>query len=997
MNILFQYIFICIFIFCNKLGYTKEFIIKSNEVFFNNLLNIINNNQEENELILYFTDDYYDLTKVSKFKFDISIESNISFIGNEKGTVFDYKGDSRGTFELNFHNVHGYGKTIKFNNIVFKNYYANTKVISGVQIIQINSFSLNFFVILNNCIFQNNFNKIIYVNLEILNKSLKTDLKIENDVLIQSSAFYSTKGRENNLIIENSIFENIYVKSLVPLIKNTCSIFKGDKCKYNISNLIIENTNLRNPIPLFANSKYSEFNITNSIFRNLKLRDKLFGEESKYNFENNRLENIQTNSEALLYFIYNDININKLEAINITCFGDIDNASFILYYSGTNRKRLSMENIEFKNIKSNGSFIKITGEFNEFSIKDSTIENIISFGSIIDIESENTNIEISKLNFNNNINNNKLKCGSIHLRNNLKVKIEDSNFIHNHSKSNGGALCFDNFLTMDMDLISNYFYENRGFNGGALYLINDALSNKNTKDKDCIFFNNTVSYHDSNYATRPSILSLDTAIENIKIFTGDYLPLEFTVHDEFGDKIEDVYNNYSTITMVISMYEKDEYIENYYLDQKRHENNNIMFSVLSMHIKYNLLGNIGTFKHGKFELKYLQIFAKPGNYVLNVEIENYNYKLKFDFKKIEIEVLGCNENQITILSYHKICYMQTFYNTSINDPDKNKCVCLPGWSGKLCENHIWVEFNCNFMSYSTSSEYINYFIFRNIGISLFISIVLIFNTLSSELSKLNKNVQFSIDDYSFNDYNNKTENNYCQNSNYNQYTNTKKSGINMSVNNSNGAFKSETLSYEKDDDESNILQNKNGQWSYHSKIESIDVGLNILYLLLLVNIIIGSKNILERECIFKYVYNIYYSSFIGITLGPLINVIGYGILSNQRYIRSIFECSLNMLCYFIIFIIFSWDKIYYVFKKDCDNPNVYFIYKRHELCGLHNSDCCGCKLNISKEDYLSITQRYFDFYTVCSSIFMISEGKIRFIRIKSKTEVFGDKKNFSFY
>ena len=310
---------------------------------------------------------------------------------------------------------------------------------------------------------------------------------------------------------------------------------------------------------------------------------------------------------------------------------------------------------------------------------------------------------------------------------------------------------------------------------------------------------------------------------------------------------------------------------------------------------------------------------------------------------------------------------------------------------------IFYYYSCNFMSYSTSSEYINYFIFRNIGISLFISIVLIFNTLSSELSKLNKNVQFSIDDYSFNDYNNKTENNYCQNSNYNQYTNTKKSGINMSVNDSNGAFKSETLvhnnnnsnnsnssinnnysnnqanninrinsnvdiisklnsnsniyykntnknnfsnsdidsnnkknksnkkisrvtsiisefsnsemnedvikkikrahstfleiliiyfiliiaisinviyikSYEKDDDESNILQNKNGQWSYHSKIESIDVGLNILYLLLLVNIIIGSKNILERECIFKYVYNIYYSSFIGITLGPLINV-----------------------------------------------------------------------------------------------------------------------------
>lgn len=46
----------------------------------------------------------------------------------------------------------------------------------------------------------------------------------------------------------------------------------------------------------------------------------------------------------------------------------------------------------------------------------------------------------SNITFNENTNNNKVKCGQIHFQKNITVSIINSKFIENTSKGNGGVL-----------------------------------------------------------------------------------------------------------------------------------------------------------------------------------------------------------------------------------------------------------------------------------------------------------------------------------------------------------------------------------------------------------------------------------------------------------------------------------------------------------------------------------------------------------------------------
>eukprot|EP00833_Pecoramyces_ruminatium_P017708 jgi/Orpsp1_1/1191740/evm.model.d7180000088146.1 len=283
MDKVIRYLFTIIYILLYNLINSKSITIKYEDNNFKNLLQIINDNQTGNELILYFPDDYYDFSSFSFFTFNISVETCISFIGNKNETVFDYKGDSKGlmVFSIlnNKHNI------IKFENITFENYYANIKSISGHQIIDIISYTVNFNIIFNNCIFRKNNNKIFELQLltkEVLPENLDNKvlfsncsffenneailavdysindyftssktftLKMENcifnknrglfsarnsklildncyfselekDSIYQLAAlYYSLYNSEDHLIIKNSVFENVHVKSLVPLIK----------------------------------------------------------------------------------------------------------------------------------------------------------------------------------------------------------------------------------------------------------------------------------------------------------------------------------------------------------------------------------------------------------------------------------------------------------------------------------------------------------------------------------------------------------------------------------------------------------------------------------------------------------------------------------------------------------------------------------------------------------------------------------------------------------
>jgi len=117
----------------------------------------------------------------------------------------------------------------------------------------------------------------------------------------------------------------------------------------------------------------------------ISLSNSLFEEESEYSFTNVTFKNIITNSNALIKCNHNDISFTNVEVDNVICAGDSDDSSLILFNSEyTNNKILHLNNIKITNSKSNGSFIKIVGDTNIFVIENSIINNIISYGPIIE-------------------------------------------------------------------------------------------------------------------------------------------------------------------------------------------------------------------------------------------------------------------------------------------------------------------------------------------------------------------------------------------------------------------------------------------------------------------------------------------------------------------------------------------------------------------------------------------------------------------------------------
>lgn len=79
---------------------------------------------------------------------------------------------------------------------------------------------------------------------------------------------------------------------------------------------------------------------------------------------------------------------------------------------------------------------------------------------------------------------------------------------------------------------------------------------------------------------------------------------------------------------------------------------------------------------------------------------------------------------------------------------------------------------------------------------------------------------------------------------------------------------------------------------------------------------------------------------------------------------------LNLICYLIIFICFSWDKLYYIITKNGNNSNLYFIYVVHNKCFVHNSYTCGCHLELRDEDNSFIIKKFVLLYKVCSNPFI---------------------------
>ena len=136
--------------------------------------------------------------------------------------------------------------------------------------------------------------------------------------------------------------------------------------------------------------------------------------------------------------------------------------------------------------------------------------------------------------------------------------INDNVFISNEARNYGGAIYSEyNKIYLIENKNNTISYNKAGIDGGGIYSSN--IVNKNLFDINQFeFINNTVNSFKNEYSSLPYYIVLNTKMENnsIKISSGDYLPLSFSLYDEYNNILEDMAKYYS-IALKISLYYED--------------------------------------------------------------------------------------------------------------------------------------------------------------------------------------------------------------------------------------------------------------------------------------------------------------------------------------------------------------------------------------------------------------------------------------------------------
>ncbi|OUM59348.1 hypothetical protein PIROE2DRAFT_15147, partial [Piromyces sp. E2] len=241
-----------------------------------------------------------------------------------------------------------------------------------------------------------------------------------------------------------------------------------------------------------------------------------------------------------------------------------------------------------------------------------------------------SNFTISNTLIDSNSNNDKSNCGTVHLNNDINVSISNSKFKSNTVKSNGGAICFDKIINLNLNLTENVFSGNIAHNGGALYFKGNTYD-ENTlyEDKTISIIHNVFDGNDAdnfggaiyseydklyskeikgnifrlNYAdimgddvytpnsvnktlfdmslntikkftTKPAYIILDPSYKSYvnSIYTGDIYQLKFLMYDEFNQLYMDDTKYYSSLTIKVTLERKNEYEEINDADYKLAEN-----------------------------------------------------------------------------------------------------------------------------------------------------------------------------------------------------------------------------------------------------------------------------------------------------------------------------------------------------------------------------------------------------------------------------------------
>ncbi|OUM67532.1 hypothetical protein PIROE2DRAFT_58679 [Piromyces sp. E2] len=277
------------------------------------------------------------------------------------------------------------------------------------------------------------------------------------------------------------------------------------------------------------------------------------------------------------------------------------------------------------------------------------------------------------------------------------INILENTFSENSAEYFGGAIYSDYSMLNFSEIKDNEISFNKaGVMGGGMF-ISKIFNDNKSKIKNMNFSNNTVDSFLNNYSSKPSYITLNTSVldeTSFNITSGEHIPLEFYLYDEYDNIIEDVTKYYSSINLKIT-------IEN--------ENINIFEDDDITNSNYNIIGNIGSFIKGKCELNKFRIYALPGTYIIKVNIDNYNEDIQLKFDDIELTISECRENQIKMYDKNGIVYCSdpvcrencpipeaaicvAGHSENINNIESNICTCLPGLEGELCDNKIFIDF-----------------------------------------------------------------------------------------------------------------------------------------------------------------------------------------------------------------------------------------------------------------------------------------------------------------
>ncbi|ORX76880.1 hypothetical protein BCR32DRAFT_270994 [Anaeromyces robustus] len=301
------------------------------------------------------------------------------------------------------------------------------------------------------------------VSLVIKNTFFKNCISSYGYLIYSKSKSFS----KSYITVEDSEFENI------------SSLIDGEYNNITVKNTLIHQILNKISVPAFLNSIYSNVLFSNTIFQQISLREKgFFAVEAKYDFEDVVFFNITVNSQAMINNMYNSISFKNCIFEKITCVGDMDNSSIILFNSDNIDNTLNMDNIVIRRCVSNGDLIRIIGKALTINLMNTFVEDNISYGPILNNKILKSKLNIYNSTIINNKNINKIKYGLITNYNDIDIYIKYSTFIKNDNHNNGGLLSFINNDNLKIYIDTTNFENNYSYNGGAIYIYSDPSKNK---------------------------------------------------------------------------------------------------------------------------------------------------------------------------------------------------------------------------------------------------------------------------------------------------------------------------------------------------------------------------------------------------------------------------------------------------------------------------------------------------------------------------------------